>query len=145
MSKDGSAIRRRRECLKCTHRFTTYEALEQAPLAVVKRDGRREDFKRDKLFRGVVKACEKRPVPMDVIDKAVEEIILELQSDNVREVPTSTIGNKVMTALRIIDPVAYVRYASVYRQFKDVGEFINEIESMERNIRRRSEQQDLFK
>ena len=142
---EGAAIRRRRLCENCSERFTTFERIEEQPLVVVKRDGRREDFKRDKLFRGVVKACEKRPVPMDVIDKAVEEIILELQSDNVREVPTSTIGNKVMTALRVIDPVAYVRYASVYRQFKDVGEFINEIESMERNIRRRTEQQDLFK
>ncbi|QQL46160.1 transcriptional regulator NrdR [Sulfuriroseicoccus oceanibius] len=145
MSKDGSAIRRRRECVKCAHRFTTYETLEQSTLAVVKRDGRREDFKRDKLSRGVIKACEKRPVPMDVIDRAVEDIILELQSDNVREVPAATIGNKVMTALREIDPVAYVRYASVYRQFQDVGEFINEIESMERTIRRKSEQPDLFK
>ena len=146
LAKDGASIRRRRECLKCEHRFTTYEMIEQATLSVVKRDGRREDFRREKLFRGVVKACEKRPVSMDVLDRAVDDIVTELQGDGVREVPSTTIGNKVMALLRNIDPVAYVRYASVYRQFTDVGEFIEEIQSLERSAGslRPPEQQELF-
>lgn len=134
LAREGTSIRRRRECLNCGHRFTTYEALEQATLAVVKRDNRREEFSREKLFRGVVKACEKRPVSIDVLDKAIDDIINELQSDGVREVPSSTIGNKVMTMLREIDPVAYVRYASVYRKFTAVGEFIEEIQSLENDV-----------
>jgi len=145
LAKDGSSIRRRRECLNCSHRFTTYEILEQATLSVVKRDGRREEFSRDKLFRGIVKACEKRPVSMDVLDRAVEDLVVELQADGVREVPSQTIGNKVMSTLRDIDPVAYVRYASVYRKFTDVGEFLNEIQSLEALAEsRRAEQQELF-
>jgi transcriptional repressor NrdR len=131
LARDGVSIRRRRECLKCGHRFTTYEMIEQSTLSVVKRDGRREEFSREKLFRGVVKACEKRPVSIDVLDKAIDDIMAELQADGVREVPSANIGAKVMTMLREIDPVAYVRYASVYRKFTAVGEFINEIQSME--------------
>ncbi len=134
LARDGVSIRRRRECLKCGHRFTTYEMIEQSTLSVVKRDGRREEFSREKLFRGVVKACEKRPVSIDVVDKAIDDIMAELQTDGVREVPSANIGTKVMTMLREIDPVAYVRYASVYRKFTAVGEFINEIQSMENAV-----------
>ena len=134
LARDGVSIRRRRECLKCGHRFTTSEMIEQSTLSVVKRDGRREEFSREKLFRGVVKACEKRPVSIDVVDKAIDDIMAELQTDGVREVPSANIGTKVMTMLREIDPVAYVRYASVYRKFTAVGEFINEIQSMENAV-----------
>ena len=134
LARDGVSIRRRRECLKCGHRFTTYEMIEQSTLSVVKRDGRREEFSREKLFRGVVKACEKRPVSIDVVDKAIDDIMAELQTDGVREVPSANIGTKVMAMLREIDPVAYVRYASVYRKFTAVGEFINEIQSMENAV-----------
>lgn len=145
LARDGVSIRRRRECLKCNHRFTTYEQIEQSTLSVVKRDGRREEFSREKLFRGVVKACEKRPVSIDVLDKAIDDIINELQSDGVREVPSATIGNKVMTLLRQIDPVAYVRYASVYRKFTAVEEFIDEIQSMENAVAARPAHQiELF-
>ncbi|MFM7181360.1 MAG: transcriptional regulator NrdR [Verrucomicrobiales bacterium] len=145
LAREGTSIRRRRECLACGHRFTTYEAIEQATLAVVKRDNRREEFSREKLFRGVVKACEKRPVSIDVLDKAIDDIINELQSDGVREVPSATIGNKVMTMLRDIDPVAYVRYASVYRKFTAVEEFIEEIQSLENTAAGRPVQQiELF-
>ena len=146
LAKDGVSIRRRRECLKCGHRFTTYETIEQATLSVVKRDGRREEFNREKLFRGVVKACEKRPVSMDVLDQAVDDIVAELQTDGVREVPSQNIGNMVMAALRAIDPVAYVRYASVYRKFTAVEEFIDEIQSMEAHAtsKRPVEQPELF-
>ena len=145
LAKDGASIRRRRECLKCAHRFTTYETIEQATLSVVKRDGRREEFSREKLFRGIVKACEKRPVLMDVLDQAVDDIIAELQTDGVREVPSQNIGNMVMGVLRRIDPVAYVRYASVYRQFTAVEEFIDEIQSMEATVVKRPvEQPELF-
>lgn len=144
-ARDGVSIRRRRECLKCGHRFTTYEMIEQSTLSVVKRDGRREEFSRDKLFRGVVKACEKRPVSIDVLDKAIDDIMAELQTDGVREVPSANIGTKVMAMLREIDPVAYVRYASVYRKFTAVGEFINEIQSMENAVAARPAHQiELF-
>jgi len=132
MSKDGCSIRRRRECLACGHRFTTYEQLERNGMRVVKRNGIREDFNRDKLLSGLLKACEKRPVSIDTLEQAAEEIINELQSSNLREIPTAAIGPVVMDKLHNIDPIAYVRYASVYRQFEDVGEFINEIESLER-------------
>ncbi len=145
LARDGVSIRRRRECLKCNHRFTTYEQIEQSTLSVVKRDGRREEFSREKLFRGVVKACEKRPVSIDVLDKAIDDIMNELQSDGVREVPSATIGTKVMTLLRQIDPVAYVRYASVYRKFTAVEEFIDEIQSMENAVAARPAHQiELF-
>ena len=145
LAKDGASIRRRRECLKCAHRFTTYETIEQATLSVVKRDGRREEFSREKLFRGIVKACEKRPVSMDRLDRAVEEILTELHKDHVSEVPSTIIGAKVMDKLHQIDPVAYVRYVSVYRQFDDVNEFIQEIQSLSRRAARDPFQRRLFK
>ena len=145
-SKDGSTIRRRRECLACGHRFTTYEQLERTDLRVVKRNDVREPFSRDKLLGGLVKACEKRPVELDTLELAAEEIITELQQDNVREIPSRVIGQKVMEKLRAIDPVAYVRFASVYRAFADVGEFLDEIKALESHVSARNAlQPDLFR
>ncbi|MEZ5305051.1 MAG: transcriptional regulator NrdR [Verrucomicrobiales bacterium] len=143
-SKDGFSIRRRRECLRCGNRFTTYETVERHDFRVVKRNGERVGFDRDKLMGGLLKACEKRKVPYEVLERVAEEIVAEFQADNVREVPTSAIGLKVMEKLRGIDPVAYVRYASVYRQFQDVGEFIDEINAMGRRPIVDPMQQHLF-
>ena len=145
MSKDATSIRRRRECLSCGYRYTTYEQIERTELRVVKRDGTREAIHREKLRGGLIKACEKRPVSMERIDRAVEEILTELHKDHVSEVPSSIIGAKVMDKLHQIDPVAYVRYVSVYRQFEDVGEFIREIQSLERRAVRDPMQRRLFK
>lgn len=131
LSKDGFSIRRRRECLDCGHRFTTYEQVERRDMLVVKRDGAREPFKKDKLLGGLVKACEKRPVSIEVLEQAVEEIVNEIASENLKEIPSRMIGPKVMARLQDIDPVAFVRYASVYRQFQDVGEFQDVIRSLE--------------
>ncbi len=144
ISKDGFSIRRRRECLECAHRFTTYEQVERRDILVVKRDGTREPFKREKLLGGLIKACEKRRVSLDVLESAVEEIVNEIAADNLREVPTRIIGPKVMAHLQHIDPVAFVRYASVYRQFQDVGEFSEVIESLENSPLDRLLQPDLF-
>lgn len=129
-SKDGLSVRRRRECIDCGHRFTTYEHFEHSDMRVVKRDGIREPFSREKLLNGFIKACEKRPVSIEILEKAVDTIMSELESEGSREVLTHVLGARVMTKLERIDPVAYVRYASVYRQFQDVGEFIDEIESL---------------
>lgn len=145
VSKDGTTIRRRRECVECEYRFTTYEVVERADLRVVKRDGRRELLDRQKLLSGVVKACEKRPVPYDDQERAVEEIIQELESDIGREIPSNLIGAKVMEKLHAMDGVAYVRYASVYRQFQDIGEFIEEVQAMERRPRPNANQSELFR
>lgn len=145
MSKDGTTIRRRRECLACNYRYTTYEQIERTELRVVKRDGTREAIHREKLMSGLVKACEKRPVSMDRLDRAVEEILTELHQDHLSEVPSHVIGAKVMDKLHQIDPVAYVRYVSVYRQFEDVGEFIREIQSLEKRAARDPMQRRLFK
>jgi transcriptional repressor NrdR len=144
-SKDGTTIRRRRECMSCTYRYTTYEQIERTELRVVKRDGTREAVHREKIISGMIKACEKRPVSMDRLDRAVEEILTELHQDHLAEVPSSTIGAKVMDKLHQIDPVAYVRYVSVYRQFEDVGEFIREIQALERRPARDPLQRRLFK
>jgi transcriptional repressor NrdR len=143
-AKAGAAIRRRRECLACQHRFTTYEEIERRDLRVIKRDGRHEPFVRQKLLSGMVKACEKRPVSYDALERAVEEIIQELEQAYDHEVPTNAIGIRVMERLHSLDEVAYIRYASVYRQFQDIGEFINEIESLGRKIKRNALQPDLF-
>lgn len=145
MGKDGTSIRRRRECLNCEHRFTTYETLEHHDLRVIKRDGNREPFKREKLLDGMLKACEKRPVGIHVIEQAVEEIISQILQENLKEIPTRMIGPAVMKKLQGIDPVAFVRYASVYRRFQDVGEFIDEIESLERMPRADTMQEELFR
>ena len=144
MSQDGTTIRRRRICLACDYRYTTYEQIERTELQVVKRDGTRESLNREKILRGLVKACEKRPVSMDRLDRAVEEILAELHKDHLSEVPSSNIGPKVMSKLHEIDPVAYVRYVSVYRQFDNVGEFINEIQALEHRAANNPYQRKLF-
>jgi len=143
-SKDGFSIRRRRECADCGYRFTTYETVERTDLLVIKRDNAREPFKREKLLGGLIKACEKRPVPLHVLETAVDEIVNELASENIKEIPTRMIGPKVMARLQDIDPVAFVRYASVYRQFQDVGEFHDVIESLEKAPLQSLLQPDLF-
>lgn len=143
-SKDGASIRRRRECTRCLHRFTTYEEIERVILRVIKRDGRSEPFDRNKLLVGLSKACEKRPISLDQIEKAVEEIQTELENQHGREISSHLIGSAVMEKLHALDEVAYVRYASVYRQFKDIGEFIDEIQSLERRIRPSDQQTELF-
>lgn len=128
--KDDRAVRRRRECLQCAHRFTTYESIIREELKVVKRNTVREDFDRDKIRRGIVNACYKRPVPPEDIEKVVEELVISIQHDFDKEVASSEIGSRVMVALRNLDQVAYVRFASVYRKFKDVEEFIEEIRAL---------------
>ena len=144
-SKDGTSIRRRRECTHCLYRYTTYETIERTELQVIKRRGERESLNRDKIRQGLIKACEKRPVNMRSIDHAVDEIVAELHQDNLREIPSRNIGTKVMEKLHGIDPVAYVRYVSVYRQFENVGEFIQEIQDLEKRSRRDVHQRKLFK
>jgi transcriptional repressor NrdR len=144
VSRDGVAIRRRRECIPCGHRFTTYETIEPSDMVVIKRNGSREPFDREKLLRGLAKSCEKRPVGMEELEEATDQIIAELESEGSREIHSKLLGMKVMDRLHSIDPVAYVRYASVYRQFQDVGEFIDEINSMERRVPRSLMHPELF-
>lgn len=120
---EDSRIRRRRECLNCAKRFTTYEAVENLPVVVVKKDRSRELFDRNKLFNGMLRACEKRPVPIETLERAVDDIEMQLQNSLEREVPAAVIGEYAMDKLREIDEVAYVRFASVYRQFKDINSF----------------------
>jgi transcriptional repressor NrdR len=127
---EGFAIRRRRECDNCSKRFTTYEKVEEIPLIVIKKDGSREVFDRNKIMSGIIKACEKRPVSMAVIDKIVTEIERGLNNMMEKEMASALIGQFVMEHLKEIDEVAYVRFASVYRQFTDVNTFISEIESL---------------
>lgn len=130
ISKDGKAIRRRRECLGCSRRFTTYEFVEDILPMVVKKDGRREAFDRMKIRNGVMKACEKRPISMEAMEKIVENVEVACQEFQGDEVPSTVIGEKVMNELKILDGVAYVRFASVYRQFRDVGEFMSELKDL---------------
>ena len=130
MSSDGSSIRRRRECLKCERRFTTYEYIEQVPLMVVKRDGRRQPFDRKKIIAGLVKACEKRPVSMDAMEDVTSQIERNIQRRYDREVNSKDIGELIMETLSGLDEVAYVRFASVYRQFHDVDQFMRELKVM---------------
>ena len=129
-SGSGDAIRRRRECLGCGKRFTTYEHIEEQPLMVVKKDGRREPFDRHKLLAGLVKACEKRPVSMDDLERLVDELERELSQHFEREAPSREVGERVMKRLHSLDPVAYVRFASVYREFKDVEQFLRELKDL---------------
>ena len=124
---EGEKIRRRRECIQCGRRFTTYEIIESVPVVVVKKDGSREVFDRNKLFNGMLKSCEKRPVSIDTIESAVNDIELQLQNSLDREVTTIHIGELAMDKLKEIDEVAYVRFASVYRQFKDINTFMDEL------------------
>jgi transcriptional repressor NrdR len=131
-SREGSTIRRRRECLACHYRFTTYEEIEHEGLMVVKRDGRREQFSKEKLLTGVRKACQKRPVSPKLIEDMVEQIVDELTDKYDREVPGSEIGERIMAGLREIDEVAYVRFASVYRRFQEATEFVKEVKKLEK-------------
>ena len=130
-SREGSTIRRRRECLKCSHRFTTYEEIEHEGLMVIKRDGRREEFSKDKLLSGIKRACQKRPVSQQVIEELVETIVDEITDRYDSEVPGMAIGERVMEGLRGIDGVAYVRFASVYRQFQEAGDFLEAVKKLE--------------
>lgn len=129
-SSEGRSIRRRRECLKCQRRFTTYEYIEEIPLMVVKKDGRREPFNRKKILSGVIKACEKRPVPIEKVEELVNSIERTLQKKFEKEVSAAQIGELVMERLRDLDEVAYVRFASVYRQFKDIDQFMKEVKDL---------------
>ena len=129
-SEDGAVIRRRRECMGCGKRFTTYEHTEDVPLFVVKRDGSREMFDRNKILNGIIKACEKRPVSREAIERLVNEIERDIRADYDTEVSAADIGERVMDKLAELDDVAYVRFASVYRQFKDVREFMKELEQL---------------
>ena len=127
---DGASIRRRRECLSCRKRFTTYETMESLPLVVIKKDGSRQSFDRNKVLSGLIRACEKRPVPYHSLEEMTNEIEQVLQSKMEREVSSSEIGELVMEQLRSVDEVAYVRFASVYRQFKDINTFMDELNTL---------------
>ena len=130
MGKEGESIRRRRECLKCGGRFTTYERVEEVLPLVIKKDGRREPFDRMKILNGLKKACEKRPISTDMLERTVEEIEKALQEKGFKEIPSTAIGEEVMDRLHKIDEVAYVRFASVYRSFRDINEFMTELKDI---------------
>ena len=130
-SREGATIRRRRECTGCSHRFTTYEEIEREGLFVLKRDGRREEFSREKLFSGLKKACQKRPVPQKAIEDLVEKIAEAVNNRFESEVPAEFIGKLVMDGLRELDDVAYVRFASVYRRFQEATDFVHEVKKLE--------------
>ena len=127
---EGQRIRRRRECLQCQKRFTTYEIIESLPIIVIKKDKSRETFNRDKLMTGLLRACEKRPVSFDTLDNMIDEIEVNIQNSLDREVSSERIGELVMEKLKKIDEVAYVRFASVYRQFKDINTFMTELNKL---------------
>ena len=129
-SAEGGAIRRRRACLACGKRFTTYEHIEEQRVMVSKKDGRREPFERQKLLAGLVKACEKRPISMDQLEQIVDEVEQDLSRQFEREIPSSQIGERIMRKLHALDPVAYVRFASVYREFKDAEQFMRELNEL---------------
>lgn len=130
LSSDGASIRRRRECLKCEKRFTTYEYVEQVPLMVIKRDGRRQPFDRKKIIQGLLKACEKRPVSIEKLEELAAEVERAISRKYDREVDSKEIGEMIMGVLASLDEVAYVRFASVYRQFRDVNQFMHELKSI---------------
>lgn len=142
--QEGEKIRRRRQCVACGTRYTTYEAIEQIELRVVKRSGRTEGFHRYKLLSSISKACEKRPIKLETLERLVDEIVIELGTETGREVPSRLIGLRAMEKLQSIDPVAYVRYASIYRQFQEAGEFVDEVEQMKKRTPRRPDQPELF-
>jgi len=129
---DGRAIRRRRECESCSFRFTTFERIEQAPILVVKKNGNREEFNREKLLRGIIRACEKRPIAMEQMEAIVDEVEREIRKRGENEIPSEKIGEYVMERLAKIDEIAYIRFASVYRQFKDIEVFMKEMQELER-------------
>ena len=130
MGKEGETIRRRRECLKCEGRFTTYERVEEILPSVIKKDDRREPYDRMKILSGLKKACEKRPISVEVLEKTVDEIEKSLQEKGYKEIPSTAIGEQVMNSLHALDEVAYVRFASVYRSFKDINEFMSELKDI---------------
>ena len=130
LSKDASVIRRRRECIDCSRRFTTYEHIEEIPIMIIKKDGRREVFNREKVRSGVKKACEKRDISMNVIEEFIDDLERDLREIDEKEFPASVIGEKIMVKLHELDDVAYVRFASVYREFKDVNDFVSELKSL---------------
>ena len=130
MGKEGESIRRRRECLKCEGRFTTYERVEEVLPLVIKKDGRREPFDRLKILNGLKKACEKRPVSVEAMETTVADIEKSLQDKGLKEIPSTIIGEEVMDHLHLLDEVAYVRFASVYRSFKDINEFMTELKDI---------------
>lgn len=129
-AEDGASIRRRRECLSCHKRFTTFEVMETLPVVVIKKDGSRQSFDRSKLLNGMIRACEKRPVPFDTLQQIADEIEQNLQNEMNREVSSTKIGEMVMDRLKDVDEVAYVRFASVYRQFKDISTFMSELNKL---------------
>ncbi len=133
LSKDRNVIRRRRECLDCTRRFTTYEHIEEIPVMIIKKDGRREQFDRKKASYGLKKACEKRDISIHVVEEFIDNLERDLRETGEKEIPSPVIGEKIMTYLKDLDDVAYVRFASVYREFKDVDDFISELKSLPRD------------
>ena len=130
LSKDASVIRRRRECLTCSRRFTTYEHIEEIPIMIMKKDGRRELFSRDKVRSGMLKACEKRNISVNTIEEFIDEMERDLRESEEKEIPASVVGEKIMAKLHELDDVAYVRFASVYREFKDVNDFVAELKKL---------------
>lgn len=130
LSKDGTEIRRRRECLVCARRFTTYEHIEKIPIMIIKKDGRREVFSRQKVRNGVQKACQKRDISVNQIETFIDELERDLGETGEKEIPSSYLGEKIMAKLHALDDVAYVRFASVYREFKDVNDFFAELKSL---------------
>ncbi len=129
-SEDGISVRRRRECLSCGKRFTTYEQMEKIPIMVIKKDGRREEFSKEKILRGLLHACEKRPISMDKLQEIVEAVEAKILSGMKKEVPSKEIGETVINELHKIDKVAYVRFASVYREFEDVDDFSQQVSAL---------------
>jgi len=130
-SREGATIRRRRECVACAYRFTTYEEVEHEGLVVLKRDGRREEFSKDKLLSGIRRACQKRPISQKVIEDLADKILNEVADKYDRELPSAVLGQQVMEGLRQVDEVAYVRFASVYRRFQEATDFVHEVRSLE--------------
>ncbi len=130
LSKDNHVIRRRRECIECSRRFTTYEHIEEIPIMIIKKDGRREEFNRDKVRSGIHMACQKREISMNVIEEFVDGLERDLRETGEKEIASRIIGEKIMTKLNELDEVAYVRFASVYREFKHVNDFVSELRSL---------------
>lgn len=139
-SREANAIRRRRECLNCKRRFTTYEQVEETMPLIIKKDGRRESFQRPKIYEGIKKACEKRPVSIDAIENFLDQLEREMLESGQREIPSTWIGEKVMNQLRLWDEVAFVRFASVYRHFTDATDFMNEIRNLLANRKKEVEE-----
>lgn len=132
LSKDADTIRRRRECIKCNRRFTTYEHIEDIPIMIIKKDGRREVFSAGKVRSGIRKACQKRNISTDTIEGFIEELERDLREIGAKEIPSSTVGERIMSKLYELDDIAYVRFASVYREFKDVNDFTSEVKSLQK-------------